>query len=380
MGTIDEARLIAEAGRTVASRSGGVSRHDRALQQYLTGTQYAPTRPTAAPDGSPAPDNPTGVGPDEAETADARQPEAVSATDETDCPPGAVVVGIDDGDSSDAALDWAADEAERRAAPLHLVHTYLLPTMAWQPEYRLYAGDLLERVRVTGAARLADAERHVLAGRPNLAVYRTLAHARPAQALRRVSEDARVTVVGHGPASRGARALLGSVSLSVVSDCPAPVVVVGPDVQRREGPVVVGFDGSPTSRAAVGVAFDEAAVSGEELIVLHAWNDVDRDANRLHQLTDTARFEEQERARLSEQLTGWQQRHPDVVAHTVVDHDRPATALLHYSTHASLVVVGTRGRGGLAGMLLGSTSHTLASYGSCPIMVVGDHSGRPGSA
>ncbi|WP_166442053.1 universal stress protein [Nakamurella flava] len=390
MSAVEDARITAEARRATAARPGGMSRYERAVQRYLSTTQHTP-----APAGESAPPVPSvavaagesappappvrsvAVAPDRDTPADGVGVSAIATVgarfpDLGPCPPGAVVVGIDDDSSSDAAMGWAAEEAERRDATLHLVHCFDLPAMAWQPEYRLYAGDLLDRARQSAADRLAVAEQQIRVARPGLPVVASLVNGRAAQVLRSASDGARLTVVGHSPASRGSRVLLGSVSLSVVSRCPAPVVVVGPDSARRSGPVVVGFDGSAASQAAVGVAMEEATVRGEQVIAVHAWNDADRDANRLHQLmSDPRELEEQERTRVLHQLAPWQERFPDVPLRAVVDRARPATALLRQGGTAGLLVVGTRGRGGLAGLLLGSTSHMVASYSTCPVMVVG---------
>ncbi len=73
---------------------------------------------------------------------------------------------------------------------------------------------------------------------------------------------------------------------------------------------------------------------------------------------------------MAEQLVGWRQMYPDVVTRTRVPIDRPAHALLEASTGARIVVVDARGRGGMAGLLLGSTSQALIHRAACPVVVV----------
>ncbi|SMD27505.1 Universal stress protein family protein [Kibdelosporangium aridum] len=73
---------------------------------------------------------------------------------------------------------------------------------------------------------------------------------------------------------------------------------------------------------------------------------------------------------LAEQLARWQQKYPDVRVTRQVVRDRPAHALLRFSDEAQLIVVGSRGRGGFRGLLLGSTSQHLLRHAPCPVAVV----------
>ncbi|ROS44709.1 universal stress protein family protein [Amycolatopsis thermoflava] len=76
---------------------------------------------------------------------------------------------------------------------------------------------------------------------------------------------------------------------------------------------------------------------------------------------------------LAERMAGRQERYPDVKVDRVVVRDRPRHQLIDWSRQAQLVVVGGRGCGGFAGLLLGSTSQALIHHAECPVMVV-----RPG--
>jgi nucleotide-binding universal stress UspA family protein len=85
---------------------------------------------------------------------------------------------------------------------------------------------------------------------------------------------------------------------------------------------------------------------------------------------------QEEHAVISEQLAGWAEKYPDVRAHEYVFRGPAAECLIGYAGHAPLVqqpqliVVGSRGRGGLTGFVLGSTSHAVIAHAACPVIVV----------
>lgn len=373
MSSTENFRATREAISEVSARTGGVSPHDRAVAQYLIAAQIRSSHPgdhttataPAGPANPPASDAP-GSG-DEA-------PGPAAATDEPAgrrYPRDAIVVGLDGSAGADAAATWAAEEAARRLAPLLLVHAYHLPTVGAYPGYDFVPTDYLDQLRAAGARLLADTADHLRTVHPSVTVLTSLHHGSAVVALRDASEHAQLTVVGNAPSSRITGVLLGSVALAVTSRNPVPVAVIPRDPAPAGGPIVVGVDGSPLSEAAVGFAFDEAALRGAELIAVHAWNDVYLDNQGLQPLlVDPQTLEQQERALLGERLAGWADKYPDVVVHQELRHQRPTTALLEHSRSAQLIVVGSRGRGGFSGMLLGSTSHALASHAHCPVIVI----------
>ncbi len=98
-------------------------------------------------------------------------------------------------------------------------------------------------------------------------------------------------------------------------------------------------------------------------------------------MVDRDSVDEEERHLLGEQLQTWTEKYPEVPVKQVILRGRPAATLLRFCAKSgstgqpSLLVVGSRGRGGFTGMVLGSTSHALIAGASCGVAVV-----RPGHA
>jgi nucleotide-binding universal stress UspA family protein len=135
-------------------------------------------------------------------------------------------------------------------------------------------------------------------------------------------------------------------------------------------PVLVGIDGSRASELATATAFDEASWRGVGLVALHVWRDADMptvfgiDSSAVQSAADKA---------LAERLAGWQERYPEVTVQRVVEFERPVHHLLDLAERAQLVVVGSHGRGGFAGMLLGSVSSAVAQAARVPVIVARQH-------
>jgi nucleotide-binding universal stress UspA family protein len=162
----------------------------------------------------------------------------------------------------------------------------------------------------------------------------------------------------------------------VAAHAHCPIVVVRgrrpQDPPPGAGPVLVGADGSSDSDGALAFACEEARLRSVALTVVHTWSDiVDGGVLRPHPLLDDdAEIEQAERARLADQVSGWQDKFPDLSIDLDVTRGRPVRTLLERAEHAQLIVVGCRGRGGFTGMLLGSTSQALIVHSPCPVAVV----------
>ncbi|QLY28548.1 universal stress protein [Nocardia huaxiensis] len=288
----------------------------------------------------------------------------------------AVVVGVDGSPGSETALRWAAAYAAGRGRGLHIVHGMdLVGINRVLGVYEVVVPRLVESARAHGKAVVLHAERLVRELEPGLRVTVHLSADDATRLLIERSATAYAVVLG-ATGENGTVSHLGSTLLAVTAHARCPVLVVRPDPDadntvRETGPVVVGVDGSPVSEAAIGAAFVEAAERRTTLVAVHVWSDwvfgKFAGAKPLPALGDLDNVEE---AILAERLAGWREKYPEVEVTRRIYFSDPATHLRTWSALAQLVVVGNRGRGGLMGMLLGSTTHSLVQHAHCPVMVV----------
>jgi len=286
-----------------------------------------------------------------------------------------IVAGIDGSAAADAAAHWAADEARLRNAGLHLFFAYQIPVVGY-PEYE-YPPEFGDAIRAAGQATLDRVADEVADTYPDLFIKKTKADADARLALVEESKKASLTVVGTRGKSRLAEVLLGSVALHLAAHSHSPVAVVPHSTTPpTQGPILVGTDGSPNSDAALGVAFDEAASRGAELVAVLAWDGLaHKHFGRRPVISGSA--DEEAEAVLDHQLAVWCETYPAVPIRKVLHRGSAAEGLLGHkdgsTSKPQLMVVGSRGRGGLSGLILGSTSHTVIIHSGCPVIVV-----RPG--
>jgi nucleotide-binding universal stress UspA family protein len=290
------------------------------------------------------------------------------------------VVGVDGSPSSNAAVAWAAKDAKMHCLPINLVYVSppLPEFLGTEPpaptagEYssweEMHAHEVLEAAHKIAAEAAAPGGAYQISSEAFYA-------APIVPTLIDLSARAGMIVVGSHGQTAVARAVLGSVSSGLVYHAKCPVAVIHDEhvlaAVPADAPVLVGVDGSPASERATEIAFDEADRRGVGLVALHAWNDMGPlGFGRPGQApVEWSNFEAREHEILAERLSGWQERYPDVVVRKVVVSDRPAPRLLEQAESAQLVVVGSRGRGGFAGMLLGSVGRAVVDAARIPVIV-----------
>jgi nucleotide-binding universal stress UspA family protein len=291
-----------------------------------------------------------------------------------------VVVGTDGSPSSRVAVRWAAREAAMRHVPLTIVHvapslSVAASTLEW-PAGRV-PEEVLELQENEGRSVLADAvtvaeETSEGGDRPEITTELFFGGAVPT--LVDLSKEAQLVAVGcHGRSGKHRR-LLGSVGTGLVHHAHCPVAVVHDEApsspQSTRLPVLLGTDGSRASELATAIAFDEASWRGVDLVAVHVWSDADM--STVFGVTASAVQVAADKT-LAESLAGWQERYPDVTVHRVLEFERPVRHLLDQAESAQLVVVGSHGRGGFAGMLLGSVSTAIAQEARVPVIVARQH-------
>ena len=285
-----------------------------------------------------------------------------------------IVVGVDGSASAMHAVRWAAAEAIRRQASLRLVHVcFLMPVrhptrVAPPPDYH-------DAILEQGRHWLDQAAEVARATAPDVPVGTDLRDGVIAEVLLRESASALLVVLGSRGLGGFRELLVGSVAVALSAHGHCPVVVVrgpGRDAPPPDsGPVVVGIDGSPLSDVAIEFAFTAAAERGVPLVAVHSWMDVPM-AGGWGSLPGTIDWEwvgANEARALDEIVASWTEKFPDVEVRTVVRRDRPQRALLEAAAGAQLLVVGSRGRGALTGLGLGSVSQTLLHHAECPVAV-----------
>ncbi|WP_240507016.1 universal stress protein [Thermoactinospora rubra] len=279
-----------------------------------------------------------------------------------------IVVGVDGSRPALEAVAWAAREAVLRGRKLLVAHA--MP--AW-------ARDATDKDRYAGVARWMreGAEVVLTAGvdrarreAPSVVVEQALLGGDSRAALLKLAPEAELLVVGsHGLG--GFRGLLvGSVAQGVAGHAACDVVVVRALPRGSRGEIVAGVDGSPAGEPVLAFAFAEADLRKARLRVVHAW--------RWHEATSVLHAssgEEDERRLLGEVLAGWRERYPDVEVVTEVVNGHPVEVLRDAAGEADLLVIGSRGHGGVTGLIMGSVSQAMLHHARCPLAVIRSSSG-----
>jgi nucleotide-binding universal stress UspA family protein len=295
-----------------------------------------------------------------------------------------VVVGVDGSEGSLDAVRWAARYASEPGWPLRLVHATTAtdatgsvdPVMprpfgvaSIGPHRPGRPGDRLLATALTEAARCT----------PQLQISVRTASDIPVAALVDASSEARLLVVGSNDRGRWVT-LFDSVASRVVAAAHSPVVVVRGDVNPA-GPVVVAVDDSEGCEPALRFAFLEAARRRREVVAVHAWQTplVPAGTGLRSAAVATSHVAEGNVTMaawrsLTDTVAPWRAAFPEVAVQERLLQGPPDEVVAGETSGAALAVVGSRGRGPLAGLLLGSTSQALIHTSKCPVAVVRDSS------
>ncbi len=287
-----------------------------------------------------------------------------------------IVVGYNGSPGSEVALDWAAAAAQRQDKPLTIVCCVDVAAVPIEPVYTIEHLPEVDRQAVQAIVDTGVERAGALVDPARISSIITVGS--PAAALVLASDTADLVVTGSRGRGRLAAGLLGSVSYAVTAHATCPVVVVRGDSAIHpdaEHAVIVGVDGSDASRRAVDLAAEIAATSGASLVIAgighlrspEGWAYVEDQAagtehsHAVRQAMDEAVAAAEQRVR---------DDHGDLKVETDVLFGDPGHVLGELGLNAGVVVVGSRGRGGFAGLLLGSVSHTVIHEAPCPVVVV----------
>ena len=288
-----------------------------------------------------------------------------------------VIVGVDGSEQSQAALGWAIGQAELVGADLVLAHTwnpdsYATPAMAGAVPDMIQAGALNDEAEELAQAWLDDLVA-ATAARTTASVSGVLASGSPAGHILDLSAEATMVVVGSRGRGGLASAVLGSTSQQISHHAQCPVVVVRDSAATSANQVVVGVDGSPASLVALREAFAQAKLRGASLLMVHAWS-----TSFAGTLVNSG--QDFDRVRASEVDEGWALLNQSLAELQATDQSveiierleqaSPAAAIIEASKEAVLTVVGSRGRGGFAGLVLGSVSGSVLAHADSAVMVI----------
>ncbi|MCL1900087.1 MAG: universal stress protein [Promicromonosporaceae bacterium] len=295
-----------------------------------------------------------------------------------------VLIGVDGSPTSLHALDWAAAYAKRVGWGVHMICSYSLPSFTAASLDGGYAALDDSTIQAGAKAVLLDAQQRVAS--MGVEVTAAVATGDATGVLIELSKDYGLAVIGTRGKGGFTERLLGTVSSALPAHAHCPVVVVpyrdanASDPRRVDGDeihavrrIIVGVDGSPTAEAAIRLAIKQAQVWGAELVAVAgvpvatgagvlAWLPTQVDHEQV--LTDVKAGLDSIIDRAEAATDG------GIKIKRIVLDGTGAELLTEFSTAADLLVVGSRGRGGFRGLLLGSTSQAVLHHSACPVLVV----------
>ena len=277
-----------------------------------------------------------------------------------------VVVGIDGSEANDAALGWAADEAESLGLPLRLLHV-----VEGQLKRTRFLSDSAIDAEVESI--LERAQRAVAKHEGLVSVVPEVQIGVPATELVKASDDAELLVLGRRGRGTFGRLLLGSVSTAAASRSTVPTVVV-PEGWDREAhvdePIVVGVEDSTGSDAALKYAFEAAARSGATIHAVHVWDVASIYGWDTKSIVGDFRRWSMEASEIPAKATArWLERFPDVQVSCLPHHGHVVAGLLEEAVAAQCIVVGGHHHRPLTGAMIGSSALGVLHHAHCPVVV-----------
>ena len=291
-----------------------------------------------------------------------------------------IVAGVDQTNPAERVLGRALVEAQSTGRAVRVVHVWSNPV--WLGDLSAISGmaygsslpsheDSVRWAQDLAEEQLTKArEQH---GSSGVAAVQATAEARegePGHVLVNASQEAGLLVVGGRGHGSLASVLLGSTTGFVMHHASCPLMIVPETVS--DGPfqrVIVGFDDSDCSRSALRWGFDAARRHGCPLTVLHALR-ITLAPAAIPVALISPEYKSEMQAWLDRETAKIAADFPEVALTTIVHNGSPAGVLLEQSGPDELLVVGSRGRGGFAGLLLGSVAAQCSQHAKGVVVVV----------
>lgn len=283
-----------------------------------------------------------------------------------------ILVGVDGSAEAVNAVRWAAQAAALEGSDLKIVSAYTTTTSDYAPGL-VIPQDVIDAIRGEVSKYVQDAAKVAEEVAPGITIHGSIAEGDAAHVMIDFSQDAEMVVLGSRGLGGFKGLFLGSVSTSVAAHAKSKVVIVPTEATLTDGPVVVGVDDSKVSDPAVAEAYRQSDLRKAELIAVHTWTPLDADALHGFGLSaeEIEEMSQQAVEAVSERMAGYGEDYPDVKVKRVVIPEEPGKAILDTAgDSASLIVMGSRGRGGFTGLLLGSRSQKVLHHAQVPVMIV----------
>ncbi|GAA1611890.1 universal stress protein [Leucobacter chromiireducens] len=273
------------------------------------------------------------------------------------------LIGVDGSEQSRVALAWGLARATERGASVRLLHvaddSFLSESVAFLSEAQKASEQMLE-------AEIAHARSLGFVGE----ISGTAVVGHPIAEVEEASKQADLLVLGQHAGSRFSGSFFGTRAVKVAATAHCPVAVIpNSEVQPNAG-VVVGIDGSEASQRAIAYAAEEASFRGVPLIAVYAWMPPLTPGLEYlwsEELVESQRSAAEEAIAIG--VAGLAERYPDLEVRREIVQSPPVAALVQVAQGAELLVVGSRGRGGISRLLLGSVSHGVLQALPCPVIV-----------
>jgi nucleotide-binding universal stress UspA family protein len=281
-----------------------------------------------------------------------------------------IVVGVDGSPIGREAFRWAISEARLRNARLRALHAWSVPPLTLAGVMPASFEHVRDELRSSAALVLQSELESAGDDASDVDVERVVIKSQPAEALVQAAGGADLLVVG-SRGHRGLAGLLGSVSQQCLHHAPCPIAIVHASHHGDRRRIVVGVDGSAGAQAALEWSADEARRRETSVLAVCAYNEPPAvaaggpaSAGALAELREGL---EHTAERVLEQA---QESVTSVPVSARAMHGPAADVLLSAASDAELLVVGSRGRGGFASLVLGSVSQHCAARASGVVVVV----------